>query len=146
MHFELDCLGKNKVGNSSFHTKGEYRRVLHVPRNLKGSFSTSSEGFTGEISVDLPRGVYFSCLMRELTKSDVTSNDFIDSADMRKISNPTATIQGDHRIKKRTMPIPSWSVQKALIHQKIFRSGGMRSSLLPSNRGFDDVWKNVRSY
>ncbi|KAG8344647.1 putative pseudouridine synthase TruD [Trypanosoma vivax] len=105
-----------------------------------------------ELTFELPFSVYPSMLLREITKSDVNSPEIVDLdrplIDTRAKSWNTLSVDKQqlyrrHFAKKREKLFASAprAINVALLHQHIFRSGGMRRSLLPSMRGYDNVSK-----
>ncbi|PWV08731.1 putative pseudouridine synthase TruD [Trypanosoma cruzi] len=105
-----------------------------------------------DLSFELPSSVYPSMMLRELTKSDVNSPETVD-LDGPLLDNRAKSwndLRADqqatykkHLAKKRQKLFVSRprAINVALLHQHIFRSGGMRRSLLPSMRGYENVSK-----
>ncbi|ESL06709.1 hypothetical protein TRSC58_05614 [Trypanosoma rangeli SC58] len=141
------------LGHTLLGERGSYgnmRRGRGVPP-APYWLSKKGEGCL-ELSFELPSSVYPSMLLRELTKSDVNSPETVD-LDRPLIENRAKSwhdLREDqqatykrHLAKKRQKLFTNRprAINVALLHQHIFRSGGMRRSLLPSMRGYDNVSK-----
>ncbi|RNF26683.1 uncharacterized protein Tco025E_01081 [Trypanosoma conorhini] len=141
-------LGHTPLGDTS--SDGTLRRRRSAPP-APYWLSKKDEGSL-ELSFELPSSVYPGMLLRELTKSDVNSPETVD-LDGPVIENRAKSwhsLRADqqatykrHLAKKRQKLFTSRprAISVALLHQHIFRSGGMRRSLLPSMRGYDNVSK-----
>ncbi|CCW66424.1 unnamed protein product [Phytomonas sp. Hart1] len=104
-----------------------------------------------ELRFTLPLGVYPSMLLRELTKMDVNSSDIIDidkppqDRRVRSWTELTAEQQATYRKylagrrQQRFRVEQPRALSLALLHQHIFRSGGVRNSLIPTLRSYDSV-------
>ncbi|CUG90074.1 Hypothetical protein, putative [Bodo saltans] len=138
--------------------RGGYRPIVWVPRFTSNSLSYPPSDKTGslKLSFELPLGVYPSMLVRELTKFDVAFLPFDDAGaasrhcikEKRLLSLSTMKSHDRglyqknlNKKRKKNIALAPMAIQQASLHQKIFRSGGMRRSLLPSTRGRDDVSK-----
>ena len=105
-----------------------------------------------EVTFTLPSSQYASMLLRELSKLDVNGADVLDLAadatrSMKVQSWDHLSPSDKHRYstflskKKKVREDPPMAMVLAQLHRQIFKAGGMRKSLLPSTRGFDDVAK-----
>lgn len=116
-------------------------------------------GSTLQLRLRLPTGVYPGMLVRELLKMDVSTPDVVD-LDRGAASSATrgerraqswqdltpdqrATYEKwltKRRQQRRVVAQPR-AISLALLHQQIFRSSGVRQSLLPTLRSYDSVAK-----
>eukprot|EP00796_Vickermania_ingenoplastis_P005722 gene5722-4083_t len=114
-----------------------------------------------DIAVRLPTGVSPWMMVRELTKSDVAVSDVVqlqedpeeEKAPARDrphhTSRPestageaeTAAKRWRAQQRRRVMQARPVAISLALLHQHIFRSSGVRQSLLPTLRSYDSVSK-----
>ncbi|KEG11708.1 hypothetical protein DQ04_02351040 [Trypanosoma grayi] len=136
------------LGRSTL-TKGERRQRTAPPVPY---WLPQKSDVSVDLSFELPSSVYPSMLLREITKSDVNSPETVDLdrplLDTRAKSwhDLTADQQATYRrhlAQKRQKMFTSRprAMNVALLHQHIFRNGGMRRGLLPSMRGYDNVSK-----
>ncbi|KPA75311.1 hypothetical protein ABB37_08609 [Leptomonas pyrrhocoris] len=131
--------------------RSRYRRAPPVP-----SWLPQHHGSVLQVHLRLPAGVYPGMLLRELLKMDVNTPDIVDldrtassRADRRPRSwqeltpDQQATYQkwiAKRRQQRRFVQRPR-AIGLALLHQQIFRSSGVRRSLLPTLRSYDSVAK-----
>ncbi|CCW60775.1 unnamed protein product [Phytomonas sp. EM1] len=104
-----------------------------------------------ELRFTLPTGVYPSMLLRELTKMDVNTPDVVDidkAPEDRRVNSwneLTSEQQATYRKflarrrQQRFRTEQPRALSLALLHQHIFRCGGVRNSLLPTLRSYDSV-------
>ncbi|KPI86713.1 hypothetical protein ABL78_4229 [Leptomonas seymouri] len=132
-------------------SRSRYRRAPPAP-----SWLPRHHGSVLQLHLRLPVGVYPGMLLRELLKMDVSTPDVVDldriassRADRRARSwqeltpDQQATYQkwiAKRRQQRRFVQRPR-AIGLALLHQQIFRSSGVRRSLLPSLRSYDSVSK-----
>ncbi|KAG5480006.1 hypothetical protein LSCM1_06426 [Leishmania martiniquensis] len=146
------------VGNSltsSSETKQQLLRRRRAPP--APSWLPRHHGSTLQLHLHLPAGVYPGMLVRELLKMDVNTPDVVDldraasssCTDHRAHSwqdltaDQRATYQkwiAKRRQQRRFLQQPR-AISLALLHQQIFRSSGIRQSLLPTLRSYDSVSK-----
>lgn len=108
-----------------------------------------------KLTTVLPSSVYPNMLLRELTKMNVNSSDVVDLVAREAASDKKARKFEDLKAHDRRLwekvlnkkgsksvdPSTGAALNMALLHQRIFRSGGMRRSLIPSSRGYDSITK-----
>lgn len=147
---QLLLLGNGAPGRSGKDSRGGKRRARTLP--AAPYWLPEKNNGCLELFFQLPSSVYPSMLLREVTKSDVNSPDVVDLdrplIDTRAESwnGLTADQQQTYRrylAKKRQKLFTEAprAINIALLHQHIFRSGGMRRGLIPSMRGYDNVSK-----
>jgi tRNA(Glu) U13 pseudouridine synthase TruD len=131
--------------------RSRYRRAPLAP-----SWLPRHHGSVLQLHLRLPAGVYPGMLLRELLKMDVSTPDIVDldriassRTDRRARSwqeltpDQQSTYQqwiAKRRQQRRFVQRPR-AIGLALLHQQIFRSGGVRRSLLPTLRSYDSVSK-----
>ncbi|KAH9601165.1 Pseudouridine synthase [Trypanosoma melophagium] len=139
----------NSISISSGNLNG--MRSSHAVSPAPYWLAEKSDGCL-ELTFELPSNVYPGMLLREITKSDVNSPDTVDldrpllDTRAKSWNDLTADQQAKYRrylAQKRQKLFTSRprAINVALLHQQIFRSSGMRRSLMPSMRGFDNVSK-----
>lgn len=128
-----------------------FRRAPSAP-----SWLPRHHGSVLQLHLRLAAGVYPGMLLRELLKMDVSTPDIVDL-------NRSESSRGDRRARSWQELTPDqratyekWIAKRrqqrrfvqrpraiglALLHQQIFRSSGVRRSLLPSLRSYDSVSK-----
>jgi tRNA(Glu) U13 pseudouridine synthase TruD len=149
--------------------RGGYRPMVWIPRFATANLSYppldksipqaywAPVSGTGSLrlSFDLPLGVYASMLVRELTKLDVafmpldgaaSSTSRIREKRLQSLSTMKNHDRGLYQTilnkkRKKNIALAPMAIQQASLHQRIFRSSGMRRSLIPAARGRDDVSK-----
>ncbi|KAG5506449.1 hypothetical protein JKF63_05952 [Porcisia hertigi] len=152
-------LAPSSVGNSlvsSSETKQQLARRRRTPP--APSWLPRHHGSVLQLRLRLPTGVYPGMLVRELLKMDVNTPDVVDldraassssRIDRRASSwhdltaDQKATYQkwiAKRRQQRRFVQQPR-AIGLALLHQQIFRSSGLRQSLLPTLRSYDSVSK-----
>lgn len=117
------------------------------------SWLPRNHGSVAEIHLRLPSGIYPSMLLREVMKMDVNTPDIVDldrtTTDRRAhswnslTSDQQSTYQrylAKRRRQREFLQQPR-AISLALLHQQIFRSNGVRHSLLPTLRSYDSVSK-----
>ncbi|ORC89006.1 uncharacterized protein TM35_000142170 [Trypanosoma theileri] len=145
--------GNNNNNNSMSMSSGNHNgmRVSHAVSPAPYWLAEKSDGCL-DLSFELPSNVYPGMLLREITKSDVNSPDTVDldrpllDTRAKSWNDLTADQQATYKrylAQKRQKLFTSRprAINVALLHQQIFRSSGMRRSLLPSMRGFDNISK-----
>ncbi|KAK7195571.1 pseudouridine synthase TruD [Novymonas esmeraldas] len=131
------------------------------PRRLRSppapSWLPRHHGSVLQLRLRLPAGVHPGMLVRELLKMDVSTPDVVDldraaagaRSDRRARSwqdltpDQRATYEkwiAKRRQQRRFVQQPR-AISLALLHQQIFRSSGVRQSLLPTLRSYDSVSK-----
>lgn len=101
------------------------------------------------LSFVLPLGVYASMLVREITKLDVNHPDALrplEEKSKHKVSVMSPSSRGLYenilkKKRKKNIALAPMAIQRASLYQRIFHSGGMRHSLMPSTKGRDSVSK-----
>ncbi len=122
-----------------------------------------------ELRFSLPSSMYSAMLLRELTKYDVNSGAVMPKVqcssedpsptrtsdggagganEERKATSWDTLSPGDKQLyrqmlakRKKVRASPPEAMALAQLHKQVFSSGGMRKSLLPSTRGYNDVAK-----
>ncbi|CAJ1024419.1 putative tRNA pseudouridine synthase D (TruD) [Leishmania utingensis] len=141
---------------SSSETKQQLTRRRRAPP--APSWLPRHHGSVLQLRLRLPAGVYPGMLVRELLKMDVNTPDVVDLDRATSSSSRTdrraqswqdltadqrATYQkwiAKRRQQRRFLQQPR-AISLALLHQQIFRSNGIRQSLLPTLRSYDSVSK-----
>ncbi|KAG5480393.1 hypothetical protein LSCM4_06159 [Leishmania orientalis] len=140
---------------SSSETKQLLRRRRRAPP--APSWLPRHHGSMLQLHLRLPAGVYPGMLVRELLKMDVNTPDVVDldraasssCTDRRAQSWQDLTADqretyqkwiAKRRQQRRFLQQPR-AISLALLHQQIFRSSGIRQSLLPTLRSYDSVSK-----
>ncbi|GET88144.1 hypothetical protein, conserved [Leishmania tarentolae] len=145
---------------STLTSRSEMKRQLARRRRAPPapSWLPQHHGSVLQLRLRLPCGVYPGMLVRELLKMDVNTPDIVDldraalsssRTDCRARSwqdlteDQRATYQkwiAKRRQQRQFLQQPR-ALSLALLHQQIFRSNGIRQSLLPTLRSYDSVSK-----
>ncbi|CAG9573155.1 conserved hypothetical protein [Leishmania major strain Friedlin] len=149
----------SSAGNS-LASRSETKQQLALRRRAPPvpSWLPRHHGSVLQLHLRLPCGVYPGMLVRELLKMDVNTPDVVDLDRAASSSSRTdrraqswqdltadqrATYQkwiAKRRQQRRFLHQPR-AISLALLHQQIFRSSGIRQSLLPTLRSYDSVSK-----
>lgn len=135
-------------------TSSSQRRRRTLPIPPKPHWLATNCESTLMLRFAFPPGVYPSMLLRELTKMDVNSPDVVDIDKPLVDLKPSSSFQDlrpdqqelyhrhlTKRRKARFVHDRPRALSLALLHQQIFRSGGVRHSLIPTLRSYDSVSK-----
>ena len=147
----FERVGAAGSGEEAHASLSRFRRAPPAP-----SWLPRHQGSVLQLHLRLPAGVYPAMLLRELLKMDVSTPDIVDldrtassRADRRALSWQELTPDQQATYKKwiakrrqqRRFSQRPRAIGLALLHQQIFRSSGVRRSLLPTLRSYDSVSK-----